>query len=744
MIRHPIKFYRYLKTKFVAFYIKWWWYFMGPIIEEYLSKLTRNVHKINVVRANLSSSVFKYRVTNRALTTGGSKIVSTDNASLRRMKMLIVIFKSSSSSFLSWIGNNKIYTLRLLLLITVWTMLYSAQYSEDSSFIRIICSSQNFIYHFFANLLHQAIYSESYIWYIPFAWILIWFLSLIIQWIFDVSYINFLLRNNVRNAGEMASINVSRAQIFEFGLFLLSFCILLLHVKNSTLDFNFSDSTPLETFHFNTYKPYIISVLCFILYGCFILFVSQVQSQKFSISKMPTIIAIFIVLFLNMIIVLHTSHLILIIMCLETFALSMLYFMISYYERVNKAELFKAILQFFMSQAIASLLYVYGMSLLANEFKSLTSASAHKFDNINLIDSLWSISGFSFLILGLIMKIGIGPMGFWIFTVIRQLNFGTIAIYFTFIKLIYLLTLVNILQLYLGIHFENGAFFTFDPKFKFIFIGFGVMSLIIGVVGLVSADNLKTFLAFSSFVNYGLILPAFYFGGSVNLSFGFALPYILLYSVTTLLLIFLLAKYSYLITDNLTELQGLIFKSKLTTIIILVLLSSLSGLPPFGGFFGKFYLLRELFYKMPDLGKTLIALSVLAAIGYARIIVSMFISTDSKVVENSTPILFVDDLGLFVMRVSYLFILISLLIISFFGIIFYYYGDFLCDISFGFSNQYLMNDLKTMLPQRDWLPIMEELSKTDKISKNSGMWDYINSISKTSEKLKTYLASFKK
>lgn len=664
--------------------------------------------------------------------------IDSKQAHVRRSRIIKLFFRAWRTIPMTWIYNNASYGLRLLMLLIIWFALYSLQFAGESQSLNILCSFDNFFFRQIAYFLYVFVFESHHIWYLPFVWISVWLISLIFQWLWDSRKGVRLLKIDFRNAGSLATLNLAQAQILEFGWFLLGFVLLLLNVKNSVVNVNFFDQTNYQLFGFNYSKAIVISCLCFILYGCFLFNVMQIRKQNLAIWKMPIIIGLFVVLFLTLLCILHTSSLLLIIMCLETFGLVILFFMWLNLEKLSASIVMKSILKFFMAQAFASLLYIYGISWLSVEFITLSSMSAARviFSNLqNISSASWCINGFTYLILGLIMKIGIGPMGFWIFSVIRQLSYATIAVYFTFIKLTYFLTLISILQQFLGIHWENGSFLQSNFKFSLIFIGISILSLLIGTFGLFATDNLKVFLAYSSFVNFGLVLPTVYYGGMTNLSFAFSLPYIYLYSLTTLILIWLIAYFSNLKSDQITDLQNLSVSNFRVAILYVFVLTSLAGLPPFGGFFGKFYILRELFMRMPQMSLVLIFLSVLAALGYGRLLTNIFITDVSKeytILNKSNN----DSLFNLLNILLYIFIGLSMSLVLLFGLILYYYQIEICQISWEFSSQFY--DM-TILPQRDWVPFFENLKEQDQVTRHHQMWQYFEIVDSATQKLKTYL-----
>jgi NADH-quinone oxidoreductase subunit N len=663
--------------------------------------------------------------------------------SLYRRKFLELMLKLqlvSLNSFI-WVFNNLKYFLRLFFLFMIWCCLYSLQYAGDSLFLNFLCSYNNIIFYKIIEFIYYGIFQSYYIWFIPFLWIFIWLVSLFIQCLSDTILTQKWLKTNIRNASELAFINLAQFQLLEFGLFLFGFIILLLNIKNSTLNLDYFDQTSTQIFYFNSSKIYIIILIIILLYGCFLFTVLSIQKQKFYISKLPNIFIIFIILFLTMLILLHTSSLILIIMCLETLALATLYFMIFNFENISTKFIIKSIVQFFLAQAIASLLYIYGMSWLSIGYPTLTSLSQNFYEIYPLIkleEQVWCISGFTYLLLGLIMKIGIGPLGLWIFSVIRQINYITIVIYFIFIKIVYFFTLINIIQQYLGFQWENGSFFLSNWKFIYIFIGFGISSLVIGLIILLSTQSIKSFIAASSFLNFGFILPTFYFGGSlINLSFIMVVPYIFVYSFTTLIFIWLVALKSNINSDNITDLKGFFQSNKLIGFLFIIVLSSLAGLPPFGGFFTKYYVLRELYNIAPNITQYLIVLSIFAALGYARILIQIFLEpikqNENLIIEN----VFIKKIVTIQINLFFCF---SFLIIIGYGIIFYIYNNEILYICSNFSTIYIEN---IILPQREYFYIFNDLKILDSSFINKLInEEYFNIIENANKKLNFYLKSF--
>lgn len=123
-----------------------------------------------------------------------------------------------------------------------------------------------------------------------------------------------------------------------------------------------------------------------------------------------------------------------------------------------------------------------------------------------------------------------------------------------------------------------------------LFAVMAALTIVYGNLGAIPQTNIKRLLAYSSIGHAGYLL----IGLSVFNSFGkeAVLFYLLSYIFSTAGVFLVLAAVSGAVkSDRIEELAGLSKRSPVLAAGLLVALMSLAGVPPFGGFFAKFYIL---------------------------------------------------------------------------------------------------------------------------------------------------------
>lgn len=126
---------------------------------------------------------------------------------------------------------------------------------------------------------------------------------------------------------------------------------------------------------------------------------------------------------------------------------------------------------------------------------------------------------------------------------------------------------------------------------------FGLGSLIVGAFGALTERVFKKFVAYSSINQIGFLLIGLSTGQITGLQT--VLLFFLIYILTTVVLFTVFLNLENAITgDNLRYVSELGFLSPqewLPRVALTIVFFSLAGLPPFAGFFSKFYVLLHLF-----------------------------------------------------------------------------------------------------------------------------------------------------
>jgi len=168
-----------------------------------------------------------------------------------------------------------------------------------------------------------------------------------------------------------------------------------------------------------------------------------------------------------------------------------------------------------------------------------------------------------------------------------------------------------------------------------------VLSMFLGAVAAIGQRNIKRLMAYSSIAHMGFALM----GLASGTVFGVQamLVYMAIYvtmNIGTFAFILMMEKDGKPVTD-ISALNLYARREPGKALAMLVLLFSLSGVPPMLGFFGKFYVLRAAY----DAGLAWLAIagvvaSVIGAFYYLRIVYYMYFGEEGEELDrNSSPVL---------------------------------------------------------------------------------------------------------
>ena len=152
-----------------------------------------------------------------------------------------------------------------------------------------------------------------------------------------------------------------------------------------------------------------------------------------------------------------------------------------------------------------------------------------------------------------------------------------------------------------------------------------VLTLILGNVVAIAQSNLKRMLAYSAISNVGFILLGFVTGTQAG--YGAALFYTLVYVLATLgtFGVMLLMTQKGFEADRLDDYKGLYSRDPLLALVMMALMFSTAGVPPFVGFWAKLSILQQL-WVTGHIWLVIIAavVSVIGAFYYLRIVKLMY------------------------------------------------------------------------------------------------------------------------
>jgi NADH-quinone oxidoreductase subunit N len=170
-----------------------------------------------------------------------------------------------------------------------------------------------------------------------------------------------------------------------------------------------------------------------------------------------------------------------------------------------------------------------------------------------------------------------------------------------------------------------GVFWSVRVDWTILMTGAAVLSMTLGNLAAINQTNIKRLMAYSSISHVGYILLGLVAGNQRGLQA--MMFYLLVYAFfnTGVFAILIVLRRRGVIGDELEDLNGLMQRSPVAAILMLIFLLSLAGIPPTAGFVGKLLL----FWALIETGHTTLAiiavLYILPAVYYYfRIAAAMF------------------------------------------------------------------------------------------------------------------------
>ena len=168
--------------------------------------------------------------------------------------------------------------------------------------------------------------------------------------------------------------------------------------------------------------------------------------------------------------------------------------------------------------------------------------------------------------------------------------------------------------------FEN-----FYLEWSQIILFLSIASMFLGAIAAIAQSNIKRLLAYSSIGHIGYILIALVAANDDGIKAAsiYMFSYMIMNVAIFAILLSLKVKNEYLI--NISDLKGLSKSNPIVSLSISIIMLSMAGIPPFIGFFGKFYVfiaaIEQELYMLSVLG---VLASVISAFYYLRIIKIMY------------------------------------------------------------------------------------------------------------------------
>ncbi len=275
----------------------------------------------------------------------------------------------------------------------------------------------------------------------------------------------------------------------------------------------------------------------------------------------------------------------------------------------------EAAMKYFVLGALASGLLLYGMSMLYGATGSLDLAAIHQAAASSADRSLLMF-GLVFVLVGIAFKFGAAPFHMWVPDVYQGAPTAITLFIGSVPKIAAFGFAYRLLETGLGPASE---------QWSVLVAWLAMLSLVIGNLLALAQTNLKRMLAYSTVAHVGFLFMAL--ANADDAGYSAAMFYAITYAISATAAfgaIVLLSRKGFE-AEEITDYKGLWQKSPFHATLILFVMASLAGVPPFLGFWAKLEAIRAAVHAdLVWLAVGAVVMAVIGAFYYLRVIKVMF------------------------------------------------------------------------------------------------------------------------
>ena len=314
----------------------------------------------------------------------------------------------------------------------------------------------------------------------------------------------------------------------------------------------------------------------------FVIFVGNNKPLQNNAKGTGDMYSILLAVHLGLSLMVMSANLLMIYLSIEMVSVGS-YLMVGYLSLSAKQS--EAAMKYALFGAVCSAIMLYGISLLY-AFTGTLDLSDPAF-----ITGILSIPAFSWglalamVLVGIAFKLSLVPLHFWSPDVYEGAPTPVTAFLSTAPKVAGFALLIKILELFqpVGVAGLHNSFFSFNSLLAAI----AILSMIIGNFGAIWQDNVKRMLAYSSIGHTGFMLMAlFVFSESGFRALTFYLAIYVIMNMAAFIIVDEIEERSG--KENITDYKGLGKHIGTLMVGMVIVLISLTGLPPTAGFTAKF------------------------------------------------------------------------------------------------------------------------------------------------------------
>lgn len=316
---------------------------------------------------------------------------------------------------------------------------------------------------------------------------------------------------------------------------------------------------------------------------------------------------------LGMMVMVSAGSLLTVYLGLELLSLS-LYAMVAMHRDSQTAS--EAAMKYFVLGALASGMLLYGISMLYGVSGTLDLSSLANYISQNNDNNLLQVFGLVFVVVGVAFKLGAVPFHMWVPDVYE----GSPTSVTLFIS-----TAPKIAAFAMAIRLLAEGMGPLVDDWQGMLIVLAILSMATGNIIAISQTNIKRMLAYSTIAHIGFLLLGILSGRASG--YAGSMFYVMVYALMSMGsfgMVILLGRKGHE-ADHLDDFKGLSERSPWFAFVMLILMFSLAGVPPFIGFWAKWFVIKEVVAGGHIWVAALaVIFSVIGAYYYLRIIKLMY------------------------------------------------------------------------------------------------------------------------
>jgi NADH-quinone oxidoreductase subunit N len=304
------------------------------------------------------------------------------------------------------------------------------------------------------------------------------------------------------------------------------------------------------------------------------------SSQSFmGLGRQGEYVALVILATAGMSFMASSANLITLYVAMET--TSMALFVLAAYLKGNVKSI-EAGLKYFLFGAFASAIMLYGMSLIYGLTGTTDLAGIAVGVSVMGDELLLAVVGIVLLLVGFSFKVSAVPFHMWTPDVYEGAPTPITAFISVASKAAGFAVVLRVLLTAFGVS-------NVQEEWVALVAAFSIVTMTLGNVVALTQNNIKRLLAYSSIAQAGYMLVGVV--STSELGVAAVLFYLMTYTLTNIAAFTVVIIFSRVTgSDKIADYAGLSRRSPYLALAFLLALLSLGGIPPLGGFFGKFYL----------------------------------------------------------------------------------------------------------------------------------------------------------